>query len=63
MLLVRAQDTTAKIIESAKEILSNHDVPLKAALLVNLPSSVDVYNYLLNPHYRRYYSDYYSEYA
>lgn len=63
IMIIRAQDTPEKLILDAEEILKNNYTPTAAAILVNAPTSVDVYNYLLNPHYRRYYSNYYYEYG
>ncbi len=63
ILVVRGQDTPIYMINEAEQILASNSCPSKACILVNNPNSVDVYNYLVNPHYRRYYTNYYGEYG
>lgn len=62
-LLVRAQSTPENMVTQSLEQLKDQNSTAAACILVNHHSEIDLYNYVVNPHYRSYYSEYYKGYS
>lgn len=62
-LVIKAQATPEGLVAQSIEQLKNQNITVSGSILVNYQQTVDFYNYVVNQHYRNYYSDIYKGYA
>lgn len=51
------------MVTQSLEQLKDQNSMAAACILVNHHSEIDFYNYVVNPHYRSYYAEYYQGYG